>query len=192
MRRIVLKKIIKIIILVLIIIVVLFVATRLAGYRAMRYPADVGNSMYPTIAPGDSWLCKMGGDYTAEDLKPGMVILFPKEDYNFFLTKRIIAVESQTVTVKGRETFVNGERIAEPYAFFTGEEPSGMNVPHAVADVEKVKVPPGKLFVMGDNRDNSFDSRDPEFGFVDIGDVVGRPIFLLWAKDKNRIGQSTQ
>jgi signal peptidase I len=192
MRCVVGKKIIKIIILVLVILIILFVATRLAGYRAMRYPADVGSSMYPTIAPGDSWLCKMRGDYTAENLKPGMVILFPKEGYDFLLTKRIIAMENQTVTVKGRETFVDGESIEEPYAFFSGARPSGMNVPHATSDVEEVKVPPGNLFVMGDNRDNSFDSRDPEFGFVDVGDVMGRPIFVLWAKDKNRIGQSTQ
>ena len=192
MRRVVGKKIIKIIILVLVIIFVLFVATRLAGYRAMRYSTDVGNSMYPTIAPGDSWLCKMGGNYTSEDLKKGMVVLFPKEGYNFLLTKRIIAVENQTVTVKGRKTYVDGERIEEPYACFSGESPSGMNVPHAVSDVEEVKVPPGKLFVMGDNRDNSFHSRDPEFGFVNVGDVMGRPIFVLWAKDKKRIGQSTQ
>jgi signal peptidase I len=186
------KKIVKIIILVLVILIILFAAARLAGYRAMRYPADVGNSMYPTIAPGDSWLCKMGGDYTAEDLKPGMVILFPKEGYTFLLTKRIIAVENQAVTVKGRETFVNGERIEEPYAFFSGEKPSGMNVPHTASEVEAMKVPEGKLFVMGDNRDNSFDSRDPKFGFVDVGEVAGEPILVLWAKDKSRIGCSTQ
>ena len=96
------------------------------------------------------------------------------------------------MSVKGRETFVDGELIEEPYIFFSGEKPSGMNVPHAVSDVEEVKIPPGKLFVMGDNRDNSFDSRDPEFGFVDVGDVMGRPIFVFWANDKNRIGQSTQ
>lgn len=64
-----------------------------------------------------------------------------------------------------------------------------MNAPHTASEVEGVKGPPGKLFVIGDN---SFDSRDPEFGFVDIGDVVGRPILVLWAKDKNRIGRSTQ
>ncbi len=186
------KKIVKIIILVIIIIVILFIATRLAGYRAMRYPADVGNSMYPTIAPGDSWLCKMRGGYQVEDLEPGMVILFYKEGYAFLLTKRIIAIENQTVTIKGSETSVDGERIEEPYAFYSGEKPSGMNVPHKASEVEGVKLPPGKLFVMGDNRDNSFDSRDPEFGFVDIGDVVGKPIFVLWAKDKNRIGRSAQ
>ena len=186
------KKIIKIIILIFVIFIVLFVATRLAGYRTMRYPANVGSSMYPTIAPGDSWFCRMKSNYRAEDLKPGMVIMFPKEGYAFYLTKRIIAVENQTVTLKGRETFVDGERIVEPYAYYSGEKPSGMNAPHTTSEVASVTIPPGKLFVMGDNRDNSFDSRDPEFGFVDVEDIVGIPIFILWSKDKTRIGKSTK
>jgi signal peptidase I len=186
------KKIIKVIILILFILIVLFVATRLAGYRAMRYPADVGSSMYPTISPGDTWWCQMKSSYSAEDLKPRMVIMFPKKGYKFLLTKRIIAIENQTVTVKGQETFVDGERIKEPYAYFSGEKPSGMNVPHTTSEVASIKVPQGKLFVMGDNRDNSFDSRDPKFGFVDVRDIVGRPIFILWSKDKSRIGKSTK
>lgn len=186
------KKMLKILVITIIVLIILFVAARLAGFRAMRYPADVGSSMYPTIIPGDFWLCKMRSGYTIQDLKPGMVILFPKEGYAFFLTKRIIAIENQTVTVKGSETFVNGERVEEHYAFYSGEKPSGINVPHTASEVEPIKVPVGKLFVMGDNRDNSFDSRDPEFGFVDMKDIVGKPIFLLWAKDKSRIGKSAK
>jgi signal peptidase I len=186
------KKILKIFVLIIIVLIVLFVATRLAGYRAMRYPSDVGGSMYPTITPGDSWLCKMKSGYSARELKPGAVIMFPKEGYKFFLTKRIIALENQTVTVKGRETFVNGERIKEPYAYYSGEKPSGINVPHATSEVSSIKVPEGKLFVMGDNRDNSFDSRDPTFGFVDVEDIVGTPVFILWAQDKSRIGKSAK
>ena len=118
--------------------------------------------------------------------------MFPKEGYAFFLTKRMIALENQVVRVKGRETFVDGEKIEEPYAYFSGENPSGINAPHAASEVSSVKVPEGKLFVMGDNRDNSFDSRDPAFGFVDIKDIVGQPIFILWAKDKSRIGKSAK
>lgn len=158
----------------------------------MRYPADVGSSMYPTITPGDSWMCKMKSGYSAEELEPGMVIMFPKEGYQFFLTKRIIALENQVVTLKGHETCVDGERIEEPYAYFSGEKPSGINVPHTASEITPVRVPEGKLFVMGDNRDNSFDSRDPAFGFVDVEDIVGTPIFILWAKDKSRLGKSAK
>jgi signal peptidase I len=127
--------------------------------------------------------------YSSKDLKRGMVILFPKEGYKFLLTKRIIALENQMIAIHEQGTFINGEKIQEPYAFYSGGKPSGINRPHGTSEVEAVKVPPGKLFVMGDNRDNSLDSRDPEFGFVDVKDIVGQPLRALWARDKRRIGR---
>lgn len=92
------------------------------------------------------------------------------------------------MSINELETFVDREKIEEPYAFYSGENPSGINAPQGTSAVEAIEVPTGKLFVMGDNRDNSFDSRDPDFGFVDIENIVGRPILNLWAKDKSRIG----
>ncbi len=92
--------------------------------------------------------------------------------------------------MRGRETVINGKKIEEPYAFFSAEHPSGINTPHRNEETGAAEIPPGKLFVMGDNRDDSFDSRDPEFGLVDVQDIVGKPILILWAKDKSRIGRS--
>ena len=186
------RKILKILFFSLFVIILLFIATRLAGYRLMKYPGDTGSSMYPAISPGDYWLCRMRRGYSSQDLKPGMVVLFPKQGRRFLLTKRIIALENQTVAVEGRETFVNGKKIEEPYAFYSGESPTGFNSPHRASEIETIEVPPGKLFVMGDNRDNSFDSRGPEFGFLDVEDIVGKPLLIFWAKDKSRIGKSTR
>ena len=185
------KKIFKFLGLFVSAVILLFIAARLAGYRAMRFPADSqGLSMYPTFSPGDIWLCRMKRGYTSSDLSPGMTIMFPKENFGFLLTKRIIALENQTVAVSEAGTFVDGKIIEEPYAFHSGEKPSGINRPHEASVVEAMRVPPGTLFVMGDNRDNSFDSRDPKFGFVNVEDIVGKPILILWAKDKRRIGKS--
>ena len=183
------RKVLRVLFLAILIIVLLFIGARLAGYRPMKYPADVETSMYPTISPGDIWLCRMKHSYSSQDMQQGMIILFPKEGYKFLLTKRIIALENQIVAIHEEETFVNGKKIQEPHAFYSGEKPSGINGPHGTSEVETVKVPPGMLFVMGDNRDNSFDSRDPEFGFVEVKDIVGRPLLALWARDKRRIGR---
>ncbi len=184
------RKIIKIASLSLFFLFLIFIASRLAGYRLMKYPMDAGRSMYPTVSPGDYWLCRMKRKSSSNELKPKTVVLFPKEGREFLLTKRIIAVEKETIEVRGREIVINGKKIEEPYAFYSGENPSGINSPHRSEEVVTVEIPPGKLFVMGDNRDNSFDSRDPEFGLVDVQDVVGEPILILWAKDKSRIGRS--
>ena len=186
------KKVFKTLFLAICILALPFVGTRLAGYRAMRYPAEVGNSMSPTVSPGDIWLCRMKRGFSSGDLKPGMVILFPKEGFKSLLTKRIIALENQTVAVRERAVSIDGKEITEPYAFYSGEKPTGVNAPHDASRVETIDVPPGKLFVMGDNRDNSFDSRDPQFGLVDIKDIVGRPLLILWAKEKSRIGRGTR
>jgi signal peptidase I len=186
------KKVFKILFLAIGILALLFVGARLAGYRALRYPSEAGNSMSPTVSPGDVWLCRMKRGFSSGDLKPGMVILFPKEGFRSLLTKRIIALENQAVEVRERAVFVDGQEIMEPYAFFSGEKPTGFNAPHDASRVETTVVPPGQLFVMGDNRDNSFDSRDPRFGLVDVKDIVGRPLLILWAKEKSRIGRGTK
>jgi len=183
------KRAFKILLPTVLIVVLLIIAFRLAGFRPMKCPSDAGRSMYPTISPGDIWLCRMKRGYSPKDLKRGMVIFFPRENFEFLLSKRIIALENQTVALNEQGTFVNGEKIHESYAFHSAEKPSGVNRPHLNSEVETMKVPPGKLFVMGDNRDNSFDSRDPEFGLVDVKDIVGHYLMVLWARDKSKIGR---
>jgi signal peptidase I len=183
------KKTLKILSLAVLSLVVFAAVMRFAGYRSMRYPAGVRNSMRPTISPGDIWLCRIRRGYAPEDIKRGMVILFSRDDFDLLLTKRVIALGDQTVEIRGRTTFVDGEMVAEPYAVFSDEDPSGGNRPRGASILEPAKVPPGKLFVMGDNRDDSLDSRDRRFGFVDVKDIVGRPVLLLWARDRSRIGR---
>ena len=90
--------------------------------------------------------------------------------------------------------YLNGNRLDEPYARFIGrkERVDRFNKRHSVSDFDAVVVPEGKLFVMGDNRDNSYDSRDPAFGLVDIDKVKGKPLYIYWAKVKSRIGRKIE
>ena len=172
---------IKIIGIFLVFVIVMAFGLRLAGYRAYRY-IEGKHSMVPTIQPGDVCLCYFHGNYTAEDIKPGMVVLFAHRDYPYFLTKRIIAVENDLIETESEKTLVNGSPIDEPYAFF--ETPGAGS-----GDVNSVRVPENKLFVMGDNRSGSLDSRCSEFGLVDIDQIKGKPLIILWSRDKRRIGK---
>jgi signal peptidase I len=90
------------------------------------------------------------------------------------LIKRVIAVEGQTVEVKIGSVFVDGKQIEEPY------RKDFLPMP----DFPPTKVPEGKVFVMGDNRFQSHDSRS--FGPVDADTIVGRAFALIWPVNRFR------
>lgn len=106
----------------------------------------------------------------------GEIIAFryPLDPQMTFL-KRVVAVGGDTVEIRRSQLYVNGKAVAEPY------------VVHHNPDVETndnlaaVRVPAGKLFVLGDNRDDSEDSR--YWGFVPVENVVGEPLLVYWSYD---------
>jgi signal peptidase I len=91
------------------------------------------------------------------------------------LIKRVIAVGGDTVEGRNGSVYVNGHRLSEPYVF-PGNSASETNF--------TVTVPAGKLWMMGDHRGASADSRahqqDPGHGFVPVSDVVGRAFVIVW------------
>jgi signal peptidase I len=106
----------------------------------------------------------------------GEIIVFhyPRDPSETFL-KRVTAVGGDRLEIRDGVLFVNSQPVQEPYA-----------VHHAPLHNPQeswgpVVVPDGKLFVMGDNRDNSSDSRD--WGFVPVGNVIGEPMFVYWSYD---------
>jgi signal peptidase I len=98
----------------------------------------------------------------------------PSSDEND-LVKRVIGVGGDTVEGRGGKVYVNTIPLAEPY-IFPGNSPSRADF--------RVTVPAEKLWVMGDHRDESSDSRfhqqGPEKGFVPVKDVVGRAFVVVW------------
>lgn len=118
------------------------------------------------------------------DVRRGDIVVFkyPEEPERDFI-KRIIGLPGETLEVRGRQVLVNGRALDEPYAHFL--------LPHdgsggAAFDVREqygpVTVPAGHLFAMGDNRDNSQDSR--YWGFLPASYVKGRAIVIYWSWDQ--------
>ncbi len=132
------------------------------------FPAKVdGSSMEPGILDGDtlciSRLAAWMGWYDTGD-----IITFTKEvdGKSIDMVKRVIALEGDTVGIENGVVTVNGKELEETY--IAGE----------TEGIVWMTVPPGEVFVMGDNRPASTDSRT--FGTIDADDVQGKVIFRLF------------
>lgn len=133
-----------------------------------------GESMTNTYQNGEKVICSR-----FFDLKHGDVIVcdidarLEQGTVEKRLVKRVIAMEGDTVDIKDGKVYVNGNVLDEPYI----REP--MEYVPENSMIYPLIVPTGKLFVMGDNRNASHDSRDTRYGLVDRNRVVGKVIFSL-------------
>ena len=86
------------------------------------------------------------------------------------LIKRIIGLPGDTVEIKNGDVYINGELLQEEYVAEQGLS----------GEMEAVTVPEGRLFVMGDNRRVSQDSRSPEVGTIEMDSIVGKVVLRLY------------
>ena len=132
-----------------------------------------GDSMYDTLVDGDYLLLLSNVFY--QEPQAGDMIVISKADYDngMPIVKRVIATEGQVVDidfVTGTVT-VDGNVLEEDYIFTKTTLDEGVSFPHTVEE--------GCIFVLGDNRNRSKDSRNPEIGDIDCRQVVGKVIVLL-------------
>jgi signal peptidase I len=103
-----------------------------------------------------------------------IVFRYPKDVSETFL-KRVAAVGGDQLEIRNGLLYVNSQPVQEPYAVHIA------TLHNPLESWGPTVVPEGELFVMGDNRDNSSDSRD--WGFVPLGNVIGSPMFVYWSYD---------
>lgn len=103
-----------------------------------------------------------------------VVFRYPKDPSQTYL-KRVAAVGGDEIEIQNGILFVNARAVVEPYAVYRGKQYG------AHEQLGHLVVPDGQLFVMGDNRDNSSDSRD--WGFVPVKNVIGEPLLVYWSYD---------
>jgi signal peptidase I len=142
-------------------------------YQVFESPAD---SMNPTIRQGDRVLADM---YYFRHHTParGDVVLIRRPN-NLILMKRLAALPGDIIMSRDGVVFINGSAPSEPYAHHSGT-PGGNIEPVFMQNFGPLKVNAGECFVMGDNRDISYDSRSPEFGPVALADIIGHPLYIL-------------
>jgi len=134
------------------------------------------------------------------DIQRGDIIVFkypvhPQENY----VKRVVGVPGDHIRLVNRDLYLNGHKAVEPYVVHKIEYPNdyrdnfpqaqpdglvlerGMEMLQANVHNGELVVPPGHYFAMGDNRDNSLDSR--YWGLVPRENIVGKPVVIFWSYD---------
>ena len=121
-----------------------------------------------------------------KDPKRGDIIVFrypedPDKDY----IKRVVGVAGDVVEARKKTVFVNSQPENHPYGIHKDRHtiPAGMQPRDTFGPIT---VPPNSLFVMGDNRDYSYDSR--YWGYVDLTEVKGKAFIIYWSWDKDNFG----
>ena len=153
-------------------IVIALVVVFLLNQFVFNLSTVEGSSMEPTLVENE-WLFVNRAVYLLGEPGRGDVVILedPKQRYgekSKYLVKRIVAVPGDTLEIRNGILILNGERVSEPYVKSLA---LGSSYQHITLQKDQ-------YFVMGDNRTNSWDSRD--FGPVSIDLIKGRADFILW------------
>lgn len=138
-------------------------------------------SMMPTVHR-DDFLMVNPKAYDGRTPQRGDLIVFayPRDPSKRFL-HRVIAVEGETIEIKNKQVFIDGQPLQESYKIHEDS-----TVDNRRDNLGPLRIPAGHCFVLGDNRDNSFDSRF--WGALPLANVQGQALYVYWAKDMTRIG----
>ena len=174
--------------LVMAVLLALFIRTFVV--QAFKIPSG---SMLPTLQIGDHLLVnkfiyglriplvgKRILEFRAPERGDVVVFIYPEDRTKDFI-KRVIGTPGDRVEVRDKVVYINGERVEDPHAYYDAPDLRGSHNPRD--NFGPYTVPPHKIFVMGDNRDHSHDSRF--WGSVDIDDILGKAFILYWSWDSD-------
>ena len=127
-----------------------------------------GDSMNNTLFNGENVfvekISKITDNYDYNDI---LIVKYPGRSEAF--VKRLVGMEGDTIEVKDGYLYRNGEKIEEPF----------IRDGYMESDFKKITVPKGHVFVVGDNRNNSSDSRNAAVGPISENDIVGKAVFVM-------------
>lgn len=163
-------------------LVTVVVAVVLVFSFGVRFVKVDGPSMQNTLQHGDQllvlngWLC---GDY-----RQGDIVIAAKDSFEGGspIVKRVVAVGGQTVNIDflSGDVYVDGVALEEPYIKELTYLSEGVTFPLTLGE--------GEVFLLGDNRNESKDSRHPDLGAVDERNIIGRAFFLLLPGETEGLG----
>ena len=169
----ILKEILSTSVYLLLVLLVAYLIVTFVGQRTQVSQS----SMEPTLSDGDHLIVDKIS-YRIGDPKRFDIIVFPFQyDKDTYYIKRIIGLPGETIRIDADGTiYVNGKALDESYGKEVIQNPGRA--------AEDVKLGDDEYFVMGDNRNNSSDSRDPAVGSIHRKDIIGRAFIRIWPLSK--------
>ena len=158
-------------------IAIIIAAVIALGVRTFIFETYIveGDSMQPTFQTNNHLIVNKVS-YRMDKPAKGDIIVFqyPADPSRQFI-KRVIATEGDTVEILNGQVIVNDRILSEPYILQKTED-----------NYHKVTIPEGRIFVLGDNRNNSEDSRFPHVGLVPLELIQGKAMIEIWPLNKIR------
>ena len=152
----------------LIILLITFFVVHFVGQRTTVN----GSSMYPTLEDGDSLIVdKLTYRFSNPERYDIVVFPFRYQEDTYYI-KRIIGLPGETVQIIGGQVYINGELQEDDYGWG--------NIEKAGLASEPITLGENEYFVLGDNRNNSSDSREPSIGNVEKGSIIGKAWMRTW------------
>ena len=166
---------------------IVIVRTILIGITFVKTTIVRQPSMLPTLQDGNYLLLSKQA-YVFNEFKHEDIVVFDSGEMadttgsllNFdnkkYYIKRIIGLPGDEITIKNKKVYRNGKEIDQSYTLDKATETNG----NGQVEVNKLKIPKGKLFVLGDNRYNSADSRSTDVGLVSMDKVYGKAVLRIF------------
>lgn len=159
-------------------------------FQVFKIPAG---SMRPTLEIGDHFIAnKLIYQFNKPEHGDIIIFPFPKKPQQLYI-KRVVGISGDNVEMRTNKVYLNGKEIKEK--FTTSSRANVGSSEHETFG--PITVPENALFVLGDNRDHSYDSRF--WGFVDVNTVIGKAQSIYWSYDRerrsvrwNRIGKTIE
>ena len=161
---------------IIVVVVAISSALLVRAYVLQQFAVE-GTSMLTTLHPSDRVLVNKLS-YRLHDPRRGDVVVLKRIETNAQerdLIKRVVGLPGETVEYKSCQLFINSALVSEPYL-----DPQIVSANRCGADQPAVVVQPKHVFVMGDNRGGSLDSRDSSVGQIAYSNLIGRAFVVMW------------
>ncbi len=162
----------------------LYLISSISSYQSYKTSAG---SMKPSLALGDYFIINKTF-YQHHPIERGDIVVFAyPDDPSRDFVKRVIGLSNEKIELMNKEVFIDAQPLQENYI----QHNSNDVLPSEYSPRDNfgpVIVPPDSIFLLGDNRDNSMDSRFWKNRYANINTIKGKVLYLYWSKDLSRIG----